>query len=164
MDKCPQCGAKASWSDFYCENCGAALTSPKRPRTKQYRSNIQIIGIAEIVLGFFNLLGAGILGVITAIFPRIMEIEEIQAEITDPTIWELVLLARYLLIIIVIFLLLYGIFSVIFGALLLQYRSAGRVGTMIMGALSLINAPLGTIFGIGALYVLTRPEAEALFN
>jgi hypothetical protein len=35
---------------------------------------------------------------------------------------------------------------------------------MVMGALSLINIPLGTIFGLFALYILTKPEAEALFN
>ena len=162
-DICPDCGTKTDWSDFYCQNCGSALTSPKRPKAKQYLSNIQIIGIAEIVLGIFELLGAGLLIVLTAILPRILELESIQNEISDPVIWELLTFTGYFMIILVVVLLLFGLLSILFGVLLLQYKNAGRVGTMIIAAFSLMNPPLGTLFGIGALYVLTRPEAEALF-
>ena len=89
QDICPNCGTKTDWSDFYCQNCGSALTSPKRPKTKQYRSNIQIVGIAEIVLGFFHLLGAVVFGLLIALLPRILELEEVQSEITDPAFWEI---------------------------------------------------------------------------
>jgi formate/nitrite transporter FocA (FNT family) len=36
-----------------------------------------------------------------------------------------------------------------------------RLWTIVAGALSLLNVPIGTLFGIYALWVVTRPEADA---
>ncbi|MFX0093147.1 MAG: hypothetical protein ACFFBD_15425, partial [Candidatus Hodarchaeota archaeon] len=42
--------------------------------------------------------------------------------------------------------------------------NSGRIGTMIFGVLSLFAFPLGTLYGFFKLYILTRPEVEALFT
>lgn len=44
---------------------------------------------------------------------------------------------------------------------LLQRESWAKISTIVFGALSLVNFPIGTAFGIYAIWVVTRPEAEA---
>jgi len=61
---------------------------------------------------------------------------------------------------------LFGIFAVpgIFaGWGLLERKPWGRVLGIVVAILHLFNIPIGTAFGIYALWVLTEPEAEAYF-
>jgi len=164
MNKCPKCGEQAKFDDFFCQTCGTALISPERPKTKQLMSYIQIIGIVEIVLGIFGLVGAGLIGFLAYILPRVMELEEVQTDIPEPIKSELFDFLWMFLLLIAVLLVIYAIASIWFGIRLLQYKNSGRIGTMIIGALSIINIPLGTAFGLAALYILTKPEAEALFD
>jgi hypothetical protein len=60
--------------------------------------------------------------------------------------------------------LVYGIVAIVSGKRLMEYKKSGRTGTMVISALNLFNIPIGTIFGVFALYVLTKPEAEQLFT
>ena len=53
-----------------------------------------------------------------------------------------------------------GIFA---GIGLLKYRSWARILAIVLAILNLLNFPLGTIFGIYALWVLFSKETEALF-
>lgn len=164
MNKCPKCGEKAKFDDIFCQTCGTALMSPERPKTKQLMSYIQIIGIVEIVLGIFGLIGAAFIGFFAYILPRIIELEEVQSELSEPIRSEIFNFVWMLLLLIAVLLVIYAIASIWFGIRLLQYKNSGRIGTMIIGALSIINIPLGTAFGLAALYILTKPEVEALFD
>lgn len=165
MNKCPKCGEQVKFDDFFCQTCGTVLTSPERPKTKQLMSYIQIIGIVEIVLGIFSAFLGVLFAFLAYIFPRLIELDEIQLEdISEPVARELLNFVSILMIFLVVVCFLYAIAAIWFGIRLLQYKNSGRIGTMVMGALSLINIPLGTIFGLFALYILTKPEAEALFN
>ena len=58
----------------------------------------------------------------------------------------------------------FGVVQIVFGAGLMKYTKWGQMGTMVLGALNLLNVPFGTAFGIAALYYLTRPEAQDLFQ
>lgn len=51
--------------------------------------------------------------------------------------------------------------GILSGVGLLKRVAWGRTWTIVAGALSLINVPIGTIFGIYAIYVMTQPETEA---
>lgn len=44
---------------------------------------------------------------------------------------------------------------------LLQRRSWAKIWTIVAGALSLVNFPIGTAFGVYAIWAMTRPETEA---
>jgi hypothetical protein len=57
------------------------------------------------------------------------------------------------------FLLLVFLPGVIGGIYLLQRQSWARILLIVVGALNLLNVPLGTALGIYTIWVLTRPEA-----
>ncbi|MFX0152604.1 MAG: hypothetical protein ACFFAJ_17605 [Candidatus Hodarchaeota archaeon] len=57
----------------------------------------------------------------------------------------------------------YAFVSILSGKKLLQYENSGRIGTMVIAALNLLNFPFGTVFAIEALVVLSRPEVEQLY-
>ena len=61
-------------------------------------------------------------------------------------------------------LILYAVFSFLYAHRLMDYKESGRIGTMIIGGINLINIPFGTAFGIAALAILTKPEVENMFR
>ncbi|MFX0124142.1 MAG: hypothetical protein ACFFAE_10940 [Candidatus Hodarchaeota archaeon] len=165
LNECPNCGELAKPNEFFCQSCGTALTSPQRPRTKEIRGYIQIIGTVEIVLGIVGIIGSLFLGFFAAFIPALMT-ESIIAESTEGVSTSQTI-ATFVAISIGLFAIVFLIFSIIAilsGIKLMQYRNSGRIGTMIIGAFSLFAIPVGTIFGIAALYILTRPEVEPLFT
>lgn len=54
-----------------------------------------------------------------------------------------------------------GVPGTIAGIGLLKRRSWAKVWTIVVAALNLVNVPLGTAFGVYAIWVVTRPETEA---
>jgi hypothetical protein len=53
--------------------------------------------------------------------------------------------------------------GLIVGIGLLNHRPWARVGGIVLSALELLNVPIGTALGLYGLWVLLRPESEALF-
>lgn len=68
------------------------------------------------------------------------------------------------LIFVAVMMLCYGMASVFFGTRLLQRKNSARIGTMITASLNLFWLPFGTLYGIAALYLLTRPDVEQMFT
>lgn len=56
-----------------------------------------------------------------------------------------------------------GLPSIIGGWGLLKNRSWARILIIVVGALSLLNFPIGTAYGAYAIYVLTHDQARPLF-
>jgi hypothetical protein len=54
--------------------------------------------------------------------------------------------------------------GLIVGIGLINYRPWARIGAIILSALELLNVPFGTALGLYGLWVLLRPESEALFT
>jgi hypothetical protein len=164
LNECPNCGELAKPNEFFCQSCGTALTRPDRPRTKEIRGYIQIIGVVEIVFGIVGLLGAAFLGFFAAFIPALMSegvIEPSDSTLTSETIVTfLAVFIGFLAIVFVIF----SLAAILSGIKVMQYRNSGRIGTMIIAAFSLFIIPVGTIFGVVALYILTKPEVEPLFS
>ncbi|MHA2370987.1 MAG: hypothetical protein ACXADX_19400 [Candidatus Hodarchaeales archaeon] len=180
---CPNCGTVFFPGDEFCSSCGDRIPktpSPPAPAPRyepaivsaaqiaEYRSYIQIIGIVEIVGGVLALIGGLFLGLFAIFIPDIMSSTPESPTTTGPESTtmdfpaeEFVMIMFFML---AVLLFIYAGASIAFGKQLLEYRKSGRTGTMIIGAISLINIPLGTIFGIAALYILSKPEVEELFS
>ncbi len=133
---------------------------PERPKTRELQGTIKVIGIVELVLGIFDLLICLVLGLFYTFIPDLIRETE-TTEISPETLAQLI---ETIFLIIIAVLLVIGILSIISAINLLQFKNSGRTGTMVVGALSLISFPLGTLFGVAVLYYLTRPEAEYLFS
>lgn len=56
-----------------------------------------------------------------------------------------------------------GVFSLRLGYGLAQRQRWARMGQIVFAALNLPGVPVGTIFGLYALWALLRPEAKAFF-
>ncbi len=167
LNECPNCGELAKPNEFFCQSCGTAIsTSPQRPRTKEIRGYIQIIGTVEIVFGIMGIIGSVFIALIAAFIPTLvnegmLESSEESGLLTSTT------LVSFIAILIGLMAFLFVIFSIaaiLSGIKLMQYKNSGRIGTMIIGAFSLFIIPVGTIFGVAALYILTKPEVFPLFG
>ena len=54
--------------------------------------------------------------------------------------------------------------GIIAGWGLLQFKPWARILTIVLSAINLLNAPVGTIIGIYGLWVMLHPETERLFS
>ncbi len=162
LNVCPNCGEFVKSKEFFCQACGTAITNPSRPRTKEIKGYIQIIGTVEIVLGIIGVIGSIFLFFAGFLLAYLIEgrysgnFESLPPE----TIAFLVVLTFAIIALIIV---IFGIVAILSGIKLMQYRNSGRISTMIISAFSLFMFPVGTIFGIAAMYILTRPEIEPLF-
>ncbi|MBN1482688.1 hypothetical protein EH223_11910 [candidate division KSB1 bacterium] len=115
-------------------------------------AHIKVVGLINIVFGILGLFIAGILFIVIAGGGII------SGDPTAMTITSIVAVA------------LSGIFSVfaipeiIAGWGILKLKSWGRILGVIVAILDLINIPIGTIFGIYALWVLMNEETEQIFQ
>jgi hypothetical protein len=163
LNECPNCGELAKPNEFFCQSCGTALTRPDRPRTKEIRGYIQIIGVVEIVFGIVGLLFSAFFGVFAVFIPALMAedvFDTTDSALASETVATfLAVFIGFIAIVFVIF----SLAAILSGVKLMQYRNSGRIGTMIIAAFSLFVIPVGTIFGVAALYILTKPEVEPLF-
>ncbi|MFQ5981568.1 MAG: hypothetical protein ACE5OZ_25775 [Candidatus Heimdallarchaeota archaeon] len=180
---CPNCGTPYFPEDEFCSSCGDPIpkfpppqeTKPRdspiitNQRIEDLKGYVQMIGIVEIVFGALALV-LGIFSLVAAVFvPLIMMDEDVAEEVGSETSLQtdnatLAIFVGVLIFVFAVLVILYGIMAVINGKRLLEYQRSGRTGTMIIAAISLINFPIGTLFGAAALYVLTQPGAEELFS
>jgi hypothetical protein len=54
--------------------------------------------------------------------------------------------------------------NVIAGWGLLKRKSWSRILAIVLGAISLLSIPIGTLLGIYTIWALTKPESQALLN
>jgi len=128
-------------------------------RVQDYKGYIQIIGVVEIVFGIFALLIGSLLILVVPLLDYALQFE---TENSVPP--ELMPFLSVLLVGIAVVCFVYAFVSILSGKRLLQYDNSGRIGTMVIGALNLLNFPFGTLFGLAALFILSRPEVEQLYT
>lgn len=170
---CKNCGIINDNDSKFCVRCGTNIDTvhPKKAVFNDYSSKdlnnavedysryVQIIAVLEIAFGVLAFIGSTIMWFLAFNLPKIIpHIENVDPEFAH--FWPLV---NNLLFLIAFALTTYGILSIIFGIGLYRFKSYGRIGTMVNGALGIFNVPIGTVFGIATLYVLTRPEMNVLF-
>ncbi len=115
-------------------------------------SHIKIVGIINIVFGVLGLMAAGIVfiavaggGILSGDSEAIMITSIVAVSVSG---------------IIAVF----SIPELIAGWAILKMKSWGRILGVVIAILDLINIPIGTAFGIYALWVLMNEETEQLFR
>lgn len=160
LNRCPNCKESVLSNDFFCQSCGTALTMPERPRTRELKGTIRVLGIVEMVFGIFELFLCLLFSILIRFVPNIIR----ETETSEYSVEAIAQLVEGIFLVVIVILFVIGSLSIISSINLLQYKSSGRIGTMVVGAISLVSFPIGTLFGVAALYYLTRPEAEYLFS
>ncbi|MFX0174024.1 MAG: hypothetical protein ACFE9L_19230 [Candidatus Hodarchaeota archaeon] len=151
-----------------CSNCGSKIARPVVPnvtspsRLENYKQYIQIIGIVEIVFGIFALLIGFVLLLVVPLLNYALQFD-IENSVPPELIPELMPFLAVLFGGIAVICFVYAFVSILSGKKMLQYDNSGRIGTMVIAALNLLNFPFGTVFGLAALVVLSRPEVEQLY-
>jgi hypothetical protein len=136
------------------------VASPSR--LENYKQYIQIIGIVEIVFGIFALLIGLVLLLVVPLLNYALQFDT-ENSIPPELMPELMPFLAVLLGGIAVICFVYAFISILSGKKLLQYENSGRIGTMVIAALNILNFPFGTVFAIAALYILSRPEVEQLY-
>ena len=167
---CQSCGAALKSNSTFCTECGSqvilrAKNDTQEPLinvltsdTNEYVGYVQIVAVVEIALGFF----ISLIGIILVILGS--TITERFFQDSNNVSEDFLTFIRIVIFTIGILLVIFGILSVYFGTRLYQFKQMGRIGTMVIAALQLINIPFGTIFGVIALYLMVRPEVVSLFE
>ena len=170
MYSCPDCGTTVASNDLFCQACGLDLINVQKPqfikasdRTNEYRGYIQILSYVEIIFGVLSLV-IGVFVAIIAVFVTILMLQGISPNDLGSSTEVVAVFVGTIIFIAALLFLIFGTAQIIFGRRLLQHRSSGRTGTMLISVLHLFIIPFGTAFAVAALYILTQPEAIDLFE
>ena len=176
---CSNCGASIDVDTKFCSTCGAVQKSVSSVNTpapyaqnytyanvpvgystpKPQVSEIKILAIIEVGAGAFILFSMlALFGFLTYSLNRYSANNptSTSTENLGPILALLFALGAFVLI--------YAICAIIFGIGLYRFRNWGRIGSMVIGALSLVSFPLGTLYGGIMIYLLTKQENKVLFN
>ena len=116
------------------------------------KKHVNVVAILQIVFGSFTVL----IGLALA-----FAFGFVNQFVDDPTALKVLTIISTPL---VVMFALVGLAMIIGAIGLLNYKSWGKVVTLIMGALGLLNIPIGTLKGVYIIWVLVQPETNALFD
>ena len=116
------------------------------------QTNVKVLGWIYIILGVLGVLVAG------CVFISVFGGGLISGDRTAITVTGIVAVC------VSSFIMLLSLPGVIAGLGLLSFQPWARVLGIILGVLNLFNFPIGTVFGIYALYVLLDSETSRLFQ
>jgi len=176
---CSNCGYQVKPGENFCQSCGIKLSSsrgeeqvknnvyyqeepvkasiPRGESINSYKGYVQVIGAFTLVFGLLPLIGGLLITLVSFAAPFL--VRRFAPEYSDIAIFGAVLIFAVGLLVLLI-----GTVYITSAVKLMQFKNSGRIGTLIIAVISLFEFPFGTLFGAAALYVLTRPEAEQLFN
>jgi len=115
-------------------------------------SHIKVIGLINIVFGILGFMAAGI------VFIAVAGGGFLSGDPKAMTITSIVAVSLSSIISI------FSIPEIVAGWALLKMKSWGRILGIVIAILDLINIPIGTAFGIYALWVLLNEETEKIFK
>jgi hypothetical protein len=124
------------------------------------RDHVRILGYLHIVFGALGLLAA--LAVLF-VFGGIAGIVGLSAS-QDPDAMRAIPILGIIGTVIAVFVMLLSLPSLIAGFGLLSFQPWARILTIVLSVLDLLHVPIGTALGFYGLWVLLRPETEALFS
>lgn len=131
---------------------GASGQATRTTGTRDIETHFTIIAIVELVLAVpAFLLGALIL------FGSLIGAGFVEAFGDVPGLGALIGGAGILIGLLILAM---AVPSVISAVGLLKRESWAKVWTIVVAVLNLLNVPLGTVFGIYAIWVMTRPETD----
>ncbi len=116
------------------------------------KSHITAVGVIQIAFGILNILSGLFL---------ILAFSFIESFIPDP---EVLKILSFITIPLEILLCFFGVLMVTGAFGLLAYKKWGRILTLIMGALGMLNIPIGTLKGVYIIWTLVQQETLELFE
>ena len=133
---CQKCGRANDPAAPYCVECGEVAFAATPPSRIPRPTGVTVIAVLQIVISILNI----IIGLaLAAVFSFLL-----------PGLGVLVAVLSFL--------------PLFFAFALFTGRNWARILNMIGAVLMLFAFPLGTVFGIGILYYLTRPRVVAYFK
>lgn len=153
---CSRCGAQLGEGQRYCSHCGTPVglaVVPAQVATTRLARHVQLLGVLWIVASALNLLGAAVLLLLSLVFSVPSDLPPFARYFVSGlfTFLGVLLLAKAL-----------AGFAAGFG--LLQRASWARVLALVLGFLSLLNLPLGTLLGIYTIWVLLPQESAEAYG
>lgn len=178
---CPQCGTRFSEPVQFCDKCGANLEKEKVLQEQKQRQvtdskfmsksqntanarllgGIQIVSVIEIAIGLFGILTGIIMILLTPFVPDLIKSSPSQGVVYTNSILQFF---AGLVLVVGVFTLVVSVLTIFIGYKLYRLESIGRLGSMIVASFALLAIPFGTVLGILALYLLTKPETMELFR
>jgi hypothetical protein len=123
------------------------------------KSHIKILGILHVILGGMGVMAAVAVMALFGGFAGLVG----AADPTGDAAFAIPILGGIGGLVAII-LMLFSLPGLIGGIALLGLKPWSRVYMIVISALHLLHVPIGTALGIYGLWILTKPEAEALFR
>ncbi len=171
---CTNCGTEINTNDKFCPSCGGPQgvdkpiyqpysTSQPMYALEQTRQHIKILGMVELAFGIITIV---IVCIAIPILSIVLSPEFLQSagEEISPDRESVLSMVRFILGVIFVFIGFSGIIDIIGGTLLLRKKKSGKIFTYISAVFSLLNIPIGTIYAVGAFWVLTKPETDHILE
>jgi hypothetical protein len=116
------------------------------------KKHITVAAILQIVFGSLNIIGALVVAFAFGFVDQFVD---------DPTTMKILGIVGVPLITL---LALSGVATVAGAIAMLSCKGWGKVLTLVMAGLGLLNIPIGTLKGVYIIWVLVQPETTALFE
>src|SRR5690349_5890427 len=160
---CDSCGAQIQAGQSFCQRCGKAIIGGNQPGSGRVARHAQMLGILWIAYSaFVALVSIFILMFFQHMLPAIIAAQPPRGNGPPPEV--IFGFIRPMMHFMSIFLLCKAAAGLAAGIGLLQRAEWSRMLAIVLGCLSLINAPFGTAIGVYTLWVLLSPNAEADFR
>jgi hypothetical protein len=169
---CVNCGTGLNQDDQFCSSCGVKQGKAQEAYTpyskvppmyaiEETKGYIKLLGLVELAFGIVTLFGIAIATLVMSFFLSPEFFQNVGAEMPTSInfgfittlIWGLLLLVG-----------ISGIIDIIGGILLLQQKKSGKIFTYISAVFSLVNVPIGTLYAIGAFWILSKPETDQILR
>jgi hypothetical protein len=169
---CVNCGTTLNQDDQFCSSCGVKQSKAQEAYTpyskvppmyaiEQTKSYIKLLGMVELAFGFVTLFGIAIAALVMSFFLSPEFFQSVGAEIPTYINFNFIFILIWGLL---IFVGISGIIDIIGGTLLLQQKKSGKIFTYISAVFSLLNVPIGTVYAIGAFWILSKPETDQILR
>ena len=185
---CPQCGSQFSENVQFCDKCGFNIEKDKvineqkrsfNPNTttshstppaqfsalnNKYQGYVQIIAVIEVAAGLLGVFFAILLGAVAPFIPDFIKSSNANTE--NPYVYTQGMLDFFtvLVFVVAVIALIVSVLTIYVGYKLYRLENIGRFGTMIVAAFALLMVPFGTVFGIIALVLMSKPETIELLR
>jgi hypothetical protein len=159
---CDSCGVPLQAGQSFCQRCGKAIVGGTAPGSSRVARHAQMLGILWVAYSaFVALVSVFLLVFFQHMLPAIIRAQPPSAGPPPEVVLGFI---RPLMHVMSIFLLAKAAAGFVAGVGLLQRAEWSRMLAIVLGCISLINAPFGTGLGIYTLWVLLSPNADAEFR
>jgi len=160
---CDSCGAQIQAGQSFCQRCGKTIVGGVQPGSSRVARHAQLLGILWIAYSVvIALISMFMIAFFNHMLPLILQSEPPHAGGPPPEV--IFGFLRPLMHVISIALLCKAVAGVIAGVGLIQRADWSRMLAIVVGCISLISAPFGTVLGVYTLWVLLSPNAELEFR